>query len=115
MGDRLGGTRLGMGRAVLKEERQSLFVQDCGDYFELSTMVAKRGRLEEISDVAIRVWKRNRLTRLVGFRIDQRGHLVGDSWIPKAGLSSDEFLLVLRRLAAESDRLEYLLTGRDVE
>jgi hypothetical protein len=94
--------------------QQIVRVRDGGEYYELSTIIVKRGKLEGIADVALRAWKRNRLTRLVGFRVDERGHLVGDAWMPKAGIQAAEFLLVLRRLAAESDRFEYLLTGTDV-
>jgi hypothetical protein len=95
--------------------QQTVRVQDRGDTLELSTVVARRGVVESVPDVALRAWVRNRATRLVGFRIDEKGRLVGEAWLPKAGIRNWEFLLVLHRLAAESDRMEYLLTGKDVE
>jgi hypothetical protein len=52
---------------------------------------------------------------LVGFRIDRQHRLVGEAWIPKAGLVAEEFQLYVRMLAAECDRFEYALTGKDVE
>jgi len=52
---------------------------------------------------------------LMGFRIDRRGRLVGEAWVPKAGLTGEEFQLYVRHLAVEADRFEYGLTGRDSE
>ena len=51
----------------------------------------------------------------MGFRIDHRGRVVGEAWVPKAGLSAAEFQLYLRTAAVECDRFEYVLTGRDAE
>lgn len=58
---------------------------------------------------------RNRQLRLCGLSVDERGKLWGQAMVPKAGLDTDEFLLCTRHLAAECDRLEYLLTGRNRE
>lgn len=57
----------------------------------------------------------NRVAQLVSFRVDARGRVVASGWISKAGVTATEFLLVLRRVAVESDRLEFLLTGKDRE
>jgi hypothetical protein len=35
--------------------------------------------------------------------------------MPREGLTADEFRETVRTLAAEADRVEYLLTGDDVE
>jgi hypothetical protein len=59
--------------------------------------------------------KRNRQLRLCGLTVDEKGSLWGQCLVPKAGLDSTEFQLCARHLAAECDRLEYLLTGRDRE
>ena len=58
---------------------------------------------------------RNRQLRLCGLSVDERGNLWGQFMVPKVGLDAHEFLLCARHLAAECDRLEYLLTGRDRE
>ena len=58
---------------------------------------------------------RNRQLRLCGLSVDKKGRLFGQCMVPKAGLDADEFQLCARHLAAECDRLEYLLTGRDRE
>ena len=62
-----------------------------------------------------RIWKRNRATQLVGFRIDDRSRLVAEAWVLKIGVTPEEFQLYVRTVAKESDRFEFLLTGRDVE
>lgn len=58
---------------------------------------------------------RHRGTTLAGFRIDPRGRLLGESLIPKPGLSAAEFQHWVRVAAAECDRFEHALTGKDVE
>jgi len=58
---------------------------------------------------------RNRQLRLFGLRIVGEGRLVGECRVPKPGLTAAEFQLHARHLAAECDRLEYLLTGKDRE
>ena len=85
------------------------------DTLELHAMVAKPGAVADVRDLPQRLWLHNRSAQLVSFRRDTRGRVVAHGWLPKAGLTAEEFGLVLRRLAAEADRLEFLLTGRDVE
>lgn len=58
-------------------------------------------------------WRRNRFSDLVGFKIDGRGRLVGETWVPLAGLDRDEWALYVGTLARACDRVEYLLSGRD--
>lgn len=69
----------------------------------------------ELSDALVRAWSRNRSVMLAGFRVDERGRMIGESWVPKAGLTASEFQFALRHLAEESDRFEFQLTGRDQE
>lgn len=93
-------------------------VRDAGDRFELLGVVARPGVLEKYplpGGPERTSWRRNRSTLLVGFRIDHKGRLVGEAWVPKAGLTPDEFCFYVRRLAAECDRFEFRITGRDVE
>lgn len=93
----------------------SVSVRDAGATYELQSVVARPGIVRDLGDVPLRAWRRNRSSQLVGFRVDQRGRLVGEAWIPKAGLSAEEFQVYVRRVAAECDRFEYLLTGADSE
>jgi hypothetical protein len=97
------------------ERHQHVRVLDEGDSLRVVGVVARRGVVEGLESIALRAWSRNRATQLVGFRLDDRGRLVGESWIPKAGLSGEELITYVRQVAAECDRLEYLLTGRDIE
>lgn len=90
-------------------------VRETDDAFEFHAVVARASAVKEIADLALRIWRQNRAAHLVGFRIDSRGRVCAEGWVPKAGLTALEFQLVLRHVAAESDRLEFLLTGRDDE
>ena len=83
--------------------------------FEMHAIVARSAAVRDIADLPIRIWRHNRAAQLVGFRIDTRGRVYAEGWVPKAGLTREEFQIVLRRVAAESDRFEFILTGKDVE
>jgi len=93
--------------------RHSVKVRDTGDTFSLTAIVAKPALLQQVPQVPLLAWRRNRASRLVGFRVDPTGRLVGESWVPKVGLTAEEFQLYVRRVAVECDRLEHLLTGTD--
>lgn len=83
--------------------------------WSLTARVATRGAMAGVDDPEVLVWTRNRVTQLVGFRLDKHDLLIGESWVPVDGLTADEFVFYVRHLAAECDRLEALLTGADVE
>jgi hypothetical protein len=83
--------------------------------YRVTGVVAKPSVTTRVPELALQVWRRNRVTPLVGFRIDPKGRLLGEGFIPKAGLSPAEFLLWLRTIAAECDRFEHALTGTDME
>lgn len=95
------------------ERRHRIFVEDHGDEYLLRGLVARAAIVASLEDKLFVTWMRNRNSELVGFRIDGKGRLVGEAWIPKAGLSADEFELYLKTLAVDCDRLESLLTGKD--
>ena len=86
-----------------------------GDSIELTSVVARRSVVEQSKDTAIAAWQRNRGASLVGFRIDKGGRLVGEAWVPGAGLTADEFQFYLRSTAAACDLFEFQLTGKDRE
>ena len=83
--------------------------------YRLTAFVAKQAVVANQEGLTARIWQLNRSTRIVGFRIDRKGRLIGEARVPGAGLTAPEFQFVVRRVAAECDRLEYVLTGRDVE
>lgn len=95
--------------------RHRVTVKDEGDSYLISGCVARQAVVTSVPDLPVRVWTRNRATQLVGFRIDRRLRLVGEAWLPKDGLTPEEFQLYLRSVASECDRFEYILSGRDVE
>jgi hypothetical protein len=58
-------------------------------------------------------WERNRLSDLLGFTIDQRGRLIGESWVPMDGLNAKVFGMHVTELARVSDWHELRLSGND--
>jgi hypothetical protein len=100
----------------LEDGRQHrIAVEDQGDAYQLTAIVVRQAVVASLPDVPVQAWLRNRATVLVGFRIDRQRRLIAEAWVPKAGLTAEEFQLYLRKLAAEGDRFEYVLTGRDAE
>jgi hypothetical protein len=93
--------------------RHEVTVKGYADCFRFTALVVRRATLAKIPDASVRVWLRNRETQLVGFRIDERGHLQADAWLPKAGMNFEEFQFYLRSVAIEADRMEFILTGLD--
>jgi hypothetical protein len=103
-------------RVQLGEHRHHYVeIRDAGDVLELRAIVARRREIREIDDISLRAWFRNRGTQLLGFKVDKQGHLVGEAWIPKVGLTKEELHLYIKKMALECDRFEYLLTGTDRE
>lgn len=94
---------------------QKVSIEDHEDAFQLSSLVARPSVVAELDDAPLRCWIRTRSVHLVGFRVDARDRLIAEAWLPKAGLTPEEFQFVLRHLAAEADRFEFQLTGRDQE
>ena len=110
---RIDGTAVVVSLDQSRTQRVSINASD--DAIELTSVVARRSVVEQWDDTAIAAWQRNRGASLVGFRIDKGGRLVGESWVPGAGLTADEFQFYLRSIAAACDLFEYQLTGQDRE
>jgi hypothetical protein len=90
---------------------------DLGEALRVRSLIATRRVASEAAgvDPAWRyAWKRNRLSDLVGFTLDARRRLVGEVWIPLAGVTPEEFKLYVRELARVCDWHEFRLTGQDV-
>lgn len=90
-------------------------VEQLDDGFRLTARIASPRELGDLAEPELDMWQRNRAVQLVGFHIDRYDRLIGAALVPGVGLRSDEFVLYLRTLAAECDRLEALLTGVDQE
>ena len=89
-------------------------VYEEGEHLRLRGIVATPGRIDDLANETRRAWEHNRRDSLVGFRFDHRDRLVGECLVPIAGITADELALCARAVAAECDRYEYLLTGKDV-
>jgi hypothetical protein len=88
-------------------------VADESDAYHLMAISVRASAASVIENLPLQVWERNRSTKLVGFKIDAKNRLIGEAWVPKAGLSASEFGVYVRAVAAECDRFEYQLTGSD--
>src|ERR1700730_8549198 len=97
---------------VSEVRRQRVRIRETGDTYELMGVATGPAALIAVLDVSLRAGRRNRGMQLVGFRVDQKGRLVGEAWVPKAGLEREEFLAYVRRVAIECDLFEYYLTGK---
>lgn len=97
------------------QRRHRVTVEETPDAFLVSGIACPRRDVLQIPDLAILTWKKNRALQLVGFRVDQNQRLVGEAWVPKPGLTREEFLLYVRTVAIECDRFEFMLTGKDTE
>ena len=64
-------------------------------------------------DIAVLAWKRNSESDVVSFQFDSRDRLIGCVTHPIEHLDFEEFENFIEVLAAESDRFEFLLTGKD--
>jgi hypothetical protein len=83
--------------------------------WQFQAMVSRRGVALSILELRLLVWQRNRNVDLVGFRVDARGRVIGEAWVPVAGTTAAEFRFALDTVARECDLLEYALTGSDAE
>lgn len=97
------------------DRQHRVAVQEEADEYVLRAFVVRQSAVASLPDLPVQAWLRNRAVSLVGFRIDHRGRLVGEAWVPKSGLTASDFQLYVRTLAVEADRFEYALTGRDSE
>ncbi len=77
------------------------------------SVAATPSALRETPDPNLMAWQRNRLSDLVGFKTDRRGRMIGEAWVPRAGLTASEWRLYVLAVARSCDRFEYLLTGED--
>jgi hypothetical protein len=97
------------------ERRQRVRIEDQADAYRVFSVAARADKLNDFSNPALVAWERNRSLSLMGFRVDERGRMIGEAWVPKIGLTAEEFQLYIRTVALECDRFEFQLTGRDVE
>ncbi|MBI3725915.1 hypothetical protein HY251_18455 [bacterium] len=63
-------------------------VEDADDCYQLTGVVVRQAVVQSTPNIALHAWSRNRMLALAGFRIDRRGRLVGECWVPKVGLTA---------------------------
>jgi len=96
--------------------KQAVRIGEELDGIRFEATVVGRAMLEQFEgDQHRQAWRRNRSTTLAGYRIDRQGRLLVEATAPMVGLTPDEFVVYLRAVASEADRLELLLTQRDVQ
>lgn len=97
------------------DRKHVIRIEEAEGEYRVWAIIARQSIVSGQDDLQLRIWQRNHGSKLVSYRIDQKGRLIGEAWVPKAGLTEDEFRLYARTVAAECDRFEYLLTGRDID
>ena len=94
---------------------QRVRIVEAADAWHLTSVCARRRHVIDEEGLVERVWEQNARASLVGLRLDSRDRLIGELVLPKVGLTADELREAVRMLARECDRMEFVVTGRDVE
>lgn len=102
-----------------ESRRHEVRLADEGHQVRMEATIATRSHVARMADDEFSVyrwaWRRNRGNAIVGFRVDRRERLIAEAVAPKIGLTDAEFETYLVAVAAEADRMELVLTGRDVQ
>ena len=95
---------------------QTVYVARQGDRYLFTSRVMGSTRVRELSlwDLARCIWVRNRGTDVVELALDESGRLIGRIEQVAETLDRAELKYYLTELAQKCDRLEYVLTGRDL-
>jgi hypothetical protein len=101
-------------RVHVGSRRQLISVMQHEGRVLLRSRVARRAVLSRLADPAQQAWQRNRVSDLVGFRIDRHGVLVAETSLP-ADVMKGEWTYLAFNLARAADRFEYVLTRKDEE
>jgi hypothetical protein len=99
--------------AFANGRRHVVRIAEDDDSYELEAVIAGPRETAQLHDPHMTAWRRNRSSRVVGYRVDARGRLCAHAWTPREGLTREMFLFLVRTLAREADRHELLLTGAD--
>lgn len=93
--------------------RHAVRIAEHDDGYALEAVVAGPRETAQLADPFMAAWRRNRSSRVVGYRVDARGRFCAHAWTPREGLTREMFLFLIRTLAREADRHELLITGAD--
>ena len=89
---------------------------DGGIRMEATVVTARTLDLMALYDDPHRwAWRRNRVSNLVGFRVDGQQRMRAEAVAPTVELTADEFVVYLMAVASEADRMELVLTAQDVQ
>jgi hypothetical protein len=98
--------------------RHSVRLREVDGEIRMEATVATARTLDAISeheDPHKWAWRRNRVSNLVGFRIDSQRRLIAEAVAPMIGLADAEFVTYLLAVSAEADRMELVFTAQDVQ
>ena len=98
---------------LARNRTHTVYVLEHRDGWELSGESADAAALEASGISLADLWRRNRRLDLVGYVVDGDGTAWVSAWLPHAGTTAEEFVLVAREVAVEADRLEFHCTGVD--
>jgi hypothetical protein len=104
--------------ARAESRRHAVRLTHVADGIRLEATVATARTLDSIAmhdDPHRWAWRRNRVSNLVGFRVDGQQRLLAEAVVPLIALTEDEFVTYLMAVASEADRMELVLTARDVQ
>ncbi len=95
--------------------QQRVFVEQDGVALRIWSVILGPAATSELQDgrPLEYAWERNRLSDLVGFSLDSRSRLIGETWIPNGGMTRELFALHLEELARVCDWHELRLSGDD--
>jgi hypothetical protein len=96
------------------QRRQRVTMVEEAGVMLLRSRVARKAILNNVTEPEMRAWQRNRVSELVGFRLDRQGVMVAEIPVPPDA-GKDEWAFLAFNLARSADRFEYVLSGRDEE
>ena len=89
-------------------------ITDSAEGYVFEAIAASKRHVRSSPAPELSAWQRNRSSRLVGYRVDQRGRLVAHAWSPRVATTATMFQAIVRAVAREADRQELLMTGADL-
>ena len=96
--------------------KQQIYVKRKRACYTLTSNVLQRAKVDDLgrSNILRTIWTRNHSSKLVGFRLDKSGKLVGYIEHRAESLDPSDLAYCIEVLARECDRLEFVLSGEDV-
>jgi hypothetical protein len=101
-----------------ESRRHSVRLRDVDGGIRMEATVVTARTLDLLSvhsDPDLWAWRRNRVSNLVGFRVDGQQRMLAEAVASTIALTQDEFVTYLIAVASEADRMELVLTAQDVQ